>query len=188
MKRRTKIILIFGILVLAGATAFVLRPVDQNPPRLHIVRQGIEEGRQVVYFRVEGNCRRIQILDIERVIGDKLELSYLAFDAEIAGTPVPTERFWAPSMGLPVYLSEIVRKEFGINSPTNAPVWKLQILVAMAAPYDAERFEMMRASWITRRQMGCSFLNATLDALTDFYGRSHQIITSDPITNTIPPP
>src|ERR1041384_6278724 len=118
MNRRT-VILAFSLLVAIGSLVCLQWPPEKNPPsyRLKIVRQAKEQGKSVVFFRVEGGNNR-QRIQIKNVVRDAVGTTDGAFDV----SPGQTNGFWAPSHVWPIDDPGKGRKEFGVLVPTKAPV------------------------------------------------------------------
>ena len=57
-KTRRTLLLAIGTLVLVATLVFLLWPRAPTPYRLKLVRQGVDQGKPVAYFRIEGGERR----------------------------------------------------------------------------------------------------------------------------------
>ena len=71
MEKKAIIVVVVALAVLAVGLTWFLLPRQANDPRLHlnVVRQTVEQGQPVVFFRVEGGTnRRIAISRVSRVI------------------------------------------------------------------------------------------------------------------------
>jgi len=206
---RPKIFLVLGLLVLMGGFLFLLWPHKTTKPllRLKIVRQTKENGRPVVFFRVQATDHRRIVLDrIERVIGERAEvLATESFFSDghtfyvgieriplVRGQPSITSHglllfpgFWPPSTPNPVGDLKQGRKTFGVLGPTNARVWKLRVqaCVEMAT---LQRFNQIRMGWMDNWRKGKPCFKAAWEAWNTFYGIRFQEVDSDFITNTLP--
>jgi hypothetical protein len=170
---RRKILLVVTSLLLLGATVFLLWPREAGL-RLKIVRQTVENGKPVVFFRVEGNGRII-ITDVNQITGDAWQ--------------VP---MWA-SQGPPFDGLTTRRKEFGVIAPRNTLVWKptvWKLQVSVVEELDIfNRLKTMRAGWLG---LGAHVDKSTLGKARGFWNTflpgSQQSIESDFITNAFSQP
>jgi hypothetical protein len=173
---------------------------------LKIVRRTVEEGKPVVFFRVEvADNRRTQIKDVEKVVGDSSEGPFEGFHityfnsnmapvSTIAASPVkaslgllePTSNFWAPSQSSPLLDPSKGRREFGVLVPTNAAIWKLRVTVDMESPNPSERFKSSLIVWRLMRKRGSSVYEATKASWRIFTVMGSEAVESDLITNAIP--
>lgn len=186
-RRRTLLLVIVG-LGLAGGLAFLFWPKQSDQPQVHlkIVNRAVEQGRQVVFFRVEGaGSRRIQIVWVGRIIGDWR--TRCSLETDVTGVPPkPATNFWAPSQVSPIMNLRSGRKEFGIMAPTNASVWQVRVIVNVDLP-TWERVRAMPRTWSYMSRRGMPFLSAASGAWNAFYDGGTQDLYSDSITNSVPP-
>ena len=130
------------IVVGGGLTIGVIALTARSKPltQLNVVKCGIERGKPVVFFQVEGaEGRRVAIFNVLRIEGDETEGSLVERPYE---TFTPAAEFWAPNQRSPIGLPEEGRKEFGIVAPT-AAVWKLRITLDVEDPNSLRRFTRM---------------------------------------------
>src|SRR5579864_9080115 len=103
MKRGTLFVAVLAALILVVGLTWFLWPRNVSRPllRLKVVRQTVEQGKSVVFFRIEvADRRRIQITGAERVVSDVAESSWQG-ERDSRGFPLVTVGFWAPSQGSP---------------------------------------------------------------------------------------
>jgi hypothetical protein len=191
MKGRTLYVSILAAVALAISLAWFFWPRHINGPllRLKIVRQTVEQGRPVVFFRVEvADHRRIQITGAEKVLGNVTERSWDE-EKDSRGLPKVAKDFWAPSLGSPTGNPKIGRKQFGVQAPTNAPIWKLRVTIAMEEPDPFKRISIMPGLWkweLTIPSHNKSKVRTAWEVWNAFYDIGSQTTESDPITNTVP--
>ena len=178
-RRRTLLLVIFG-LGLAGGLAFLFWSKQSvQPVRLKIVRRAFEQGKQVVFFRVEvADGRQIQIRWAEKVVGDKIELP---FTPQPSGTVKPAIDFWSSTQAWPI----VPGQEFGVVVPTSVATWKLRLIVHLDRPLP-ERFIGMPKTWISLVRKGTPCKKAARLAWTSSLYRAEKLET-DPITNAVAP-
>ena len=175
MKRR-RIWFVIGLLGSAGLVVFLLWPSKPTPFGLKIVRQSREQGKAVVYFRVEGGKPKMLINRIVKVV-DGAERD-----------PVNMDNFYSFSKAWPLGEPGLARKEFGIFPPTNS-VWKLRVSIVFEGPNEPSRIQRIKdfpTMWRAARAAGSSFTKALWYTWNAFDGRDSQVIESDRITNAIP--
>ncbi len=183
LKRR---LFFFAVLAtLIGSAVFLLAHSSSPQPfRLRIVRRATDQGKPVVYFRVEGGGHlRIQITNVERIVRENVEGRYLEFDPPKGSATVRPD-FWAPSQGSPTGDPIHGRNEFGVVVPTNAPVWKLRVMILFETS-SLDRIKSMPSLWRSLRSSGSSFVQSTHATWTAFYDGGQQTLESEPITNTV---
>lgn len=177
---RRRISVVASLVVVVTGFWFFLWVLSPGEPefRLKVVRQAIEQGKPVIFFKVVGGGpERIQLTDVERVAAGITNGPFDEFSK-------PAKDFWAPSQTWPMGNPNVARKEFGIVAPTNTPVWKLLTMIYAEAPA-TERFKAMPRLWRHLRKAGSSFPKATRDTWNAFYGGSRHLIESDLITNSV---
>ena len=109
MKRPTILTTVFVGVVLLAVVFYFLWPTLNGGPllRLKIVGRAVENGREVVFFRLEGEGqRRVIITDVHQISG-------VTWQAPL----------WA-SQGPPLNDVSKGRKQFGVLAPKNISVWK----------------------------------------------------------------
>jgi len=176
---------VVGLLLACAVVLFWPRQSEYPRVRLKMVRRGIEQGKPVVFFRIDGTGdRRIQIALIAKISGnwDTLESTVTCVP------PTQATNFWAPSQVSPIMNVGIGRKEFGIIAPTNTSanplVWYLRAIVDVeTARFD--RLRQMRRAWSYLKTTGKSFPKAVWAAWNWFYIENYEDLYSDPITNSI---
>jgi len=173
-------VVVFAVLLFVGI-GFLALPHSSNDPllRLKIVRQTVDQGKPVVFFRVERPGRkRIRIKQVDKIIGDRME----GFDPRTS-----TKDFFAPSQESPVDNPMKSRKDLGVLAPTNASVWKLRVLVQKEEPNPLKRVPTMVRVWKFRHRYNLH--GSVLDYWTGFWNGftagPSQWIESDFITNSV---
>jgi hypothetical protein len=184
MNHRRAIVLV--IVSLALVCVLLLLAGSHKPlAKLKIVRFGVEQGKSVVYFRVEADTNRW--LHLTPKI-QKLEESGVE-ELRVMGTNGflgLASDFLAPSQMPDWFVSEAEsRKEFGILAPTNSSVWKLRVVVITENPNLLRRFEEFLKLWTKRAKLGKSVPSPATEWKSAYtYGVT---LESDPITNSAPP-
>ena len=174
---KRNVIFVTVSLVVSGALLCAVFSLGQSgtpSPKLRIVRRGLEKGRPVVFCSVEGGGgRRMMIRSVDQLVGEMRE------------TPV----FASP--GFLPYEPGRERLEFGVLTPTNGPVWKLQVTVSVEVASLLDRIKNYPAGWrACRGNPNFSTLKAPWVAWTIFYGdvkRRKYVLESESITNRGPP-
>jgi hypothetical protein len=219
MKRRRVFVGVLAVLVLAAGLGWFLWPRDTSIPhfRIKITRQTVEQGKPVVWFCVQGGGGiQFQLVDVERIAGElnegPFEGARLSYDSPFSSGPkfgllppkvtlgTQKENFWAPSQVWPLLDRKRGRQPFGLLSPTNAPIWKIRVTVAVERQSLGHRLknlkdipvywkDLRRGAW---RQEKSSVLAATLKAPFLALGRPEglhrYVVESDFITNTVANP
>src|SRR5690349_21504728 len=143
------VVALVGLVVALGLAWFIWpRHVKGSLLRLKIVRRTIEQGKPVVFFRIEVADRRdICIVWVEKLMGTNSEGMSLHLGSK--------QDFWAPSQLWPNLIGhpEMARKEFGVLAPTNA-AWKLRVSVFMQQASMLDRLKSMPGLWRSQRQNG----------------------------------
>jgi hypothetical protein len=189
MNRRLTLLLVVVGLALAGGLVFLFWPKQSDRPlvRLKIVRRAVEQGKPVVFFRVEtADSRRIQIAMVAKIIGDQRTGSVEYAVSGPLSKPKPAMNFWAPSQASPIMSLRSRRSEFGIVVPTNASIWRVQVTVFLDLPI-WDRLRAMPSTWSYMRKSGTPFPKAERAARNAFYYTHPQELYSDPITNAVTP-
>src|SRR5579859_4880074 len=200
MNRCRRLLLLVVGLVLGGMGFMLWSKKTQPLLRLQIVKQSIEQGKPVVFFRLDGDANlRILIHGVEKVTGAALDGRYdspvsskdiwgpglLQAWADVAGQ----DNFWAPSQ-----LSHwaFAGQDFGVLALTNVPIWKLRVTATMSVPSRLGAFKAMPTMWSFCRSKGRPFLqiakttwNMGLSGYTGIFETN--VIESDLITNSVPP-
>jgi hypothetical protein len=148
---------------------------------LKIVRQAKEQGKSVVFFRVEGGNNR-QRIQIKNVVRDAVGTTDGAFDV----SPGQTNGFWAPSHVWPIDDPGKGRKEFGVLVPTKAPVWKLRVGLWVDTPISIQRLKNNITTWALLRSAGRPFFRAIRETWVAFYVADEPVIESELMTNSVP--
>jgi hypothetical protein len=203
MKGRTLWALIVAALVVVVAAGwfFLLRHSKGPLLRLKIVRQTVENGRQVVFFRVDvAGSRRITICDVERVI--PIEKDGPAEPSDWAleilrkeGSPFqpgdqskPAKDFWASMHQWPMWDPAKGCKEFGVLAPKTAAVWKLQVTAKMETPGLINRLRWMWGQRNILWQSGKPIPKIISETWLSFHDVEERMVESDLITNSVPMP
>jgi hypothetical protein len=160
--RRTILLIIVGFMLACGL-ALLFGPKNSKQPqvRLRIVRRLTEQGRPVVFFRLDGDANlRILIHGVEKVGGDSLEGRY---DSPVGSKDVwgplmqefgsaGQDNFWAPSHQLSQW--PMVGRNFGVRALTDVPIWKLRVTATMSVPSHLGALEAMPTMWSFCRSHG----------------------------------
>src|SRR5579859_7273898 len=182
MNRCRRLLLLVVGLVLGGMGFMLWSKKTQPLLRLQIVKQSIEQGKPVVFFRLDGDSNlRILIHGVEKVTGAALDGRY--------DSPVSSKDIWAPCQ-----LSHwaFAGQDFGVLALTNVPIWKLRVTSTMSVPSRLGAFKAMPTMWSFCRSKGRPFLqiakttwNMGLSGYTGIFETN--VIESDLITNSVPP-
>lgn len=149
--------------------------------RLGIVKNTQEQGKPVVFFRIDvADNRRLRLEFVERIVGERIEGPLMWVSGP---KPITSPGFWAPSQKS--ILHELTRGpvEFAVLAPTNAPVWKLRVAVDLETP---QRWKAVWRRWKSLRRFGKSVSSATSEALGTFYRDVHEVLDSELVTNSPP--
>jgi hypothetical protein len=129
--KRASLWFALGFLVLAGCLVFSplgQQDADRSPLRLKIVRRVQDQGRPVVFFRLEGGGGRRVIVDALGTMAvtrrQRIILTDEVFDTRPEYAPA---ELWS---GSPTAVSEarrVSREEFAVFPPTNAFAWNLLV-------------------------------------------------------------
>jgi len=181
MKRRLVSFAILGGLGLAVGFVSFIWPRHARDPllRLKVVRQIVEKGKPVVFFRVEGGGRRrVIITEVQQIVGERWQ--------------APS---WA-SKGPPLAGPLNGRNEFGVLCPTNPFVWKdttwklrASLVVEQEEQLPLKAIRVLRMVWRSYRARGLpvrSAFDMSRALWSAFYIGGQQPIESVPITNTVP--
>jgi len=181
IRNRRWVWLALGGLVLIGCCALLLHPNEkqQTPLRLVVVRQTLEQGKPVVYFRVEGPRQpKLQIAGVQRVVGDKVDEPV----EHPLGLTVVNKDFWAPSQNFPIGDTRKARQEFGVVTPTNGTSWKLRVILYNRTT----RWADIPETFTEMRTKGDSLPRAILHTFKAMHIEEGLSIESQPITNSLP--
>ena len=184
-RRRTLLLVIVGSALVCG---MVLLSGSRKPlAKLKIVRFAVEQGKSVVYFRVEAGTNRLLALNpfiktLEE--GGVEELLVMGTNGVFA----KSADFFAPSQSSAPWDNEFTsREEFAIVSPTNSPVWRLRIQVNIEDPYSIRRLaELLKMCMKIQLPPIRSFPTAAA-VLWRHTSVHAEMLESDPITNSVPP-
>jgi len=170
MRRPRALVAVFtALMVVVGVGWLIWFRQAKDVFELKVVRQTLEDGRPVVYFRVEGGeGRRIQIGEIEQLAGDRVlqwaDLLAVYRDPRTAG-----------------------RKDLRLVAPTNVPTWKLRVTVYVEPASLVGRYNMLVGQWRMLRSMKYSVARTLKEIwTTPLYSESYAV-ESDSITNTTAP-
>lgn len=186
-RTRTSLLAIVGLALVAGSVfLFWQRQSASTLVRLRVVRRAVEEGKPVVFFRVEcAEKRLVLIAHVFKVEGDGIEDSFIR---GTNGLLVRNPDFWAPSqLAAPMGDSDASPKEFGVIAPANMPVWRLRVWVSIEEPNSLIRFRNLFLMWrLVGKESPTNIHVAAASAWTNTYFRP-LVLESDPITNTFAP-
>ena len=184
-RRRTLLLSVVG-LGLVGGVVFLCWPKKSDQPlRLKIVGRAVEQGKQVVFFRVESaDRRRMRIDKVERALFGG------ATDNPFERSVQEAKSFWAPSQVSPLDDQSKSRDEFGVLEPPNAESWKLRAWVSIITPNPTKNLQGMQQMWQRARSNGKSFFEAACFAWRVYFSApseivEHRVIVSDPITISV---
>lgn len=168
MKRRVVVVAAFAALVVGlGCAVWLLLQQADSPLALKLVRQRIENGTPVAYFRLAG-CfgRRLQIGEIEQLTGHQVlqwaDLLAVFRDPKTAG-----------------------RRELRLVAPKDVQSWKLRVTVYMEPGSLVERFNLALGQWRTLRANKYSATKALKEIWTTPVYSQSQIVESNPVTNNV---
>jgi len=166
LKRRVLIIVALAGLITPPLALWLL----QADPKLELklVRQTLENGGPVAYFRLQGcEGRRIQIGEIEQLsphcIIQWADLLAVFRDPRTAGL-----------------------RELRLAIPPEVPIWKLRITVHTEQPSLVERFKTARRQWQTLRSMKYSVAEILREIWSTPTFIGSRGIESGWITNSVP--
>lgn len=186
MKRRLIFISIL-VLGLALSTLWFWPPQIGGPLfRLKVVRATQEQGKSVVFFRIEGGgFRRIRIDDAERLAGN---ITDGAFDAspERSLTNKHASLFWTPSQQWPIGDTAQGRREFGVLAPTKPCVWRLRVRVSYTEIATLKRLKTFPRAWKLAKSLRIPLYKARKLVQDEFIEKGHAVVESEPITNSVP--
>jgi hypothetical protein len=199
-RRRTLLLVTVGLALVCGL-AFLFWPEQPHQPMvaLKIVRRAVEQGKPVVFFRLDGDANlEVLIHGVEKVTGTALDGRYdspvLSKDVWRAaklewGEVIGQDNFWAPSQSSHWAFA---RRNFGVLALTNVPIWKLRVTATMSVPSRLGAFEAMPRMFSFCRSNGRTLSEITRIAchmaLSGYTGIFEtNVIESDPITNTTAP-
>jgi|SRR5882724_3723255 len=186
MNRRRATVLVFVSLGLV--CILVLLPGSRKPvARLKIVRFAVEQGKSVVYFRVEAGTNRLLTLTpfLQKLEGGRVE-EWLVMGTN--GLIAKSADFLASSQSSDPWVNESTsREEFGILAPTNSPVWRLRIQVNIEDPYSIRRLAVLLKMGIKIQLPPVRSFPAAAAALWKHTAFHYEILESDPITNVVTP-
>jgi hypothetical protein len=184
-RRRTLLLVIVGLGLGCGILFLFWRQSAQSL-HLRIVRRAVEQGKPVVFFRVEGvENRWVAINDVFKIEGDKIEGTLVE---ETGGLLARAPDFWAPSQAeIPLADMHAGRKEFGVTAPTNVPAWRLRVAVVIEDPHSFMRFRTLFSMWRLAGTESAKSMRATAASVWNATYTRPIIIESNPITNTVAP-
>jgi hypothetical protein len=183
-RRRT---LLFVIVGLALACGVVLLSGSRKPlAKLRIVRFAVEQGKSVVYFRVETEKNRfVEPPPYFKNLEDGTTEEFLIRDTN--GLFVRAPNFFAASQDMEAWMERIrTRKEFGVIAPTNSTVWKLRLRVELEELHSFNRVLDMLRLGTHVGQIHFKSIFAAAKWLWNEQRYTHEeIVESDPITNSV---
>jgi hypothetical protein len=165
--------------------------------RLKIVRRAIEQGKPVVFFRLDGDANlRILIHGVEKVAGAAVEGRY---DSPVVskdvwgplkqewGDVVGQDNFWAPSQSLHCAFAS---QDFGVLALTDVPIWKLRVTATMSVPNRLGAFKAVPTMWRVCRSNGRTLPQIAKVAWgmwSSGYSGIFEtnVFESDPVTNAV---
>lgn len=172
---------------------------SRRPLQLKTVRTAVEQGRQVVFFRVVGaGGARIEIADVkllEDTYGngrfEKPALSYLVpVNSDTAFHTFDTQKpkgvwfhkvdIWAASSEWPLMDPTKARHEFRLIAPTNGLSWKVRLTVNVETAGFGTRLTKLVHYWRFYRGTGCSMKKAARMAWRSFHQFETRLVESDP--------
>jgi hypothetical protein len=178
---------LLAVACLLGGVVFCLHTPSRPPVHLKITRQGIEQGKPVVFFRVEEIKHRwLAVGHVCKLVGNRVQ-DMAVKDSD--GDWIRTPDFWAPSQQSdpPIGCGGADKREVGVTAPTNIAVWKLRVEVDIE-----ERYSLRKCREIIRRCASAIKHGRSVTATArgywnnDIYFRP-VIVDSDPITNSVIP-
>ncbi len=199
-RRRALLLSVIGLGLLGGVVFLCWPKKSDKQLRLKIVRTGIEQGKPVVFFRLEGDANlRIQIHAVEKVtraaLDGRYDLPVISRDAwalgqlQEWGEAAGQDDFWAPSQ---MQHWAFAGQNFGVLALTDGPIWKLRVIATESVPSRLGAFKAMRRMWGFCWSKGRPFSQiARITWDMGFSGYTGifetNVIESDPITNSVTP-
>jgi hypothetical protein len=199
-------LIIMGLGLVGGLTLLLwLWQSDETKVFLKTVRWGTDQGRPVVFFKLEGaKGRRILIGNVERVVNQVNEGPFEGihlFDASRTADPsvepswktghpgiwTPTENFWPSSQPWPLHDPKKGRREFALLALTNGQSWNVRVTVNVERVSLGERISNMPRFWKPLRQAKYSLWRAAWSAWNTFYQFDSYVVESATITNAVTP-
>jgi hypothetical protein len=184
MSRRTVLFVIVGLALVCG---MVLLSGSRKPlAKLKIVRLAVEQGKSVVYFRVEADTNRLLALNpfIKTLEDGTTEefliksTSGLLVRAPNLFAPLQVSDPWDEGFGSP--------REFGVIAPTNSPVWKLRLRVQLVENHS---FKTLSDVLRPDTRVGQILFGSTIAAAKWVWdaqsSTQNEIIESELITNAV---
>lgn len=206
---RQKLLVVGVCLALVGGLVLVvLSKKSDQPLHLKIVRTGIEQGKPVVFFRLESSRgKRIAITGAQKIVGDSnkaplASVHFYAFYSPLVPSSFAissnkavaalriSNHFWAPSQQWPMGDPAWAAQDIGVLAPTNVPCWKFRVIVETETISQLGRLQDIPRTFGHLRANGTPLLTAIRKAWNlvwdGFYEGKSQILESDPITNDLP--
>jgi hypothetical protein len=135
---------------------------------LKVVRQTLEDGRTVAYFRLLGcRDRRIQIGEIEQLAPDRVLQ-------------------WADWLAVFRDPNTAGRRDLRLVGPTDVPVWKLRVTVHIEQSDWVARFKTALNQWQSLRTMKYTVARTLKEIWTTPVFSESRTVESDWITNSTP--
>jgi hypothetical protein len=180
-RHRTLLLVIVG-LGLACGIEFLLWSKKTSLVELKIVRRAVEQGRSVVFFRVNGAEKGLMVIDGVYKIEDGKVKERLVRGAD--GLFGRWGDFSPLAIIDPLDDTNRERREFGVIAPTNVPVWSLQAQVFTDDPSLFKRFSIGFSVWWS---FGKESVLSALRRAWNAHAIRTENIASDPITNAVAP-
>lgn len=181
---RATLIVIVGMVGLCAMVFLFWVAQPDQPAHLKIVNRTFEQGKPVVFFRIDGeHSRHFRIAYVEKVkFGGATERPF--------ESARPVNDFWAPSQSLPLDDERRSREPFGVIEPSNEEGWKLRVWVSVQNPGNVRSLREIGVLWRVARSKGQSFFEAARFAGRFYFSTPSRaaetrIIESDRITNAV---
>ena len=168
----------FAVAALVLVAALLILFAPNRGVHLKILKQGIEQGQAVAFFRVE-TVRRFQLTMVERVVGDRRDNPYQF-------TNYGAAEFWAPDQQWPLGGDQIARTGFGVRAPTNQ-AWRLRVQLMLDSGKFVDRLRQMPEVYRIERSKGTPFLKRWKNTLQVWGNTRLEWIESELITNSVAP-
>ncbi len=166
----------FVIAALAVVTALLILLHPTGGVRLKIIKQAVEQGQSVVFFRVE-TARRFQLTMVEREIGDSR-------DNPFQFTNYGAADFWAPAQQWPMGGDQVARTGFGVRAPTSQ-TWRLRVQLMLDSGSFRDRLQQMPKVYRIERGKGTPFVKLFENTMRAWGNTRREWIESEPITNSM---
>jgi hypothetical protein len=177
MRRRYLWVLFFACLVMVCALSAVVRKPRERPIYLKIARRSVEQGKPVVYFRLQGtNSGALGISQVTKIGPFKPQPAM----ETVGDIGFPAVDFWAPfQVEDPISRPESMQNEFGVLAPTNSGVWRVQVELVMPDPHSIRRFTSLASEW----QVPLKDWPDAISFRYNFPYTHRRVVESEPLTN-----